>query len=250
MHPYLLILLIVLSVNLHASECQTIRANGASGWEPISHRDTDGQLTGIAIEVVSQVFSQLAVTVKFEKEIPWKRQILQLEKGELDIMVAAYYNQERAKNFSYSQPYHIEKIAIFAHRDRSFNFQGLHSLKGKTGLRPLGGTYGNQFDDFASKNLDIEEYSDYENGMIRLYKGRVDYMVLALFDGLFNAKKYAFPSNIIPLSTDVAQLPIHFLMSKKSPCINLMERINFILTSLTSRNFARNLEDEYLQQLE
>ena len=247
---FLLLLLLALSINLQASECQTIRANGSSGWEPISYRGADRQLSGMAVEVANQVFSQLAVTVNFEKETPWKRQLLQLEKGKLDIMVAAYYNQDRAKKFSYSQPYHIEKIAIFAHRDRAFNFQGLDSLKGKTGLRPLGGTYGNQFDDFASKNLDIEEYSDYENGMRRLYKGRVDYMVLALFDGLFNAKNYAFPSTIIPLSKDVAQLPIHFLMSKKSPCINLMERINSILTNLASRNFSKNLEDEYLQQLE
>jgi len=250
MRQYLLLLLFTLPINLHASECQTIRANGSSGWEPISYRGADRQLSGMAVEVANQVFSQLAVTLKFEKETPWKRQLLQLEKGELDLVIAAYFNDERAKIFGYSQPYYIDKIRIFVLQDRTFDFQDLQSLKGKAGLRPLGGTYGNQFDAFAKDNPNIKEYFDYENGMKRLYKGRVDYMVLALFDGLFNTKKYAYPHKVIPLPKDVAQLPIHFLMSKKSPCINLIERINYALAELKSSNFTKKLKEKYMRQLE
>lgn len=64
---------------------------------------------------------------------------------------------DRAKKFVYSESYHIEEFRIFVRSDRTFDFQNLNSLKGKLGLRPLGGTYGHHFDTFAADNLQIEE---------------------------------------------------------------------------------------------
>ncbi len=247
---YLPLLLFVFSINLNASDCQFIRANGANGWEPFSHRDTNGKLSGIAVEVAEKVFSQLDIKLKFAAELPWKRQLISLENGSLDLIVAAYFNDERSKKFDYSDSYHIENIRVFVRRDRAFDLKNLHSLKGKFGLRPLGGIYGKQFDQFAADNLRIEEYFDTESAMKRLYKGRNDYLVLALFDGLLSAKKYGFSYQIIPLPKNVAQLPIHFLLSKKSPCIDLVENINAKLTELKSTKFIKNLQEKYLRQVD
>ncbi len=249
-NQYLLLLLFTFSVNLQASECQTIRVNGPNGWEPISYRDDNGQLTGMAVEVVNRVFAQLGVKLKYGPKLPWKRQQHRLENGTLDLIIAAYFNKDRAKKFTYSEAYHIEKISIFVHRDRAFEFQSLDNLKGKMGLRPLGGTYGDHFDKFAKNHLNIKEYSDYGSNIHRIYQGHEDYIILALLDGLISAKKYGYYSTVIPLPKDVAQLPIHFLLSKKSPCINLIKRINSALTDLKSSNFTKNIEEKYLRQLE
>lgn len=129
---------------------------------------------------------------------------------------------DRAKKFVYSESYHIEEFRIFVRSDRTFDFQNLNSLKGKLGLRPLGGTYGHHFDSFAADNLQIEEYAHYGSGMKRIHNGRRDFLVLALFDGLISAKKYGFASEIIPLPKNAVQLPVHFLISKKSPCRGLI----------------------------
>ncbi len=250
MHQYLLLLLFALSINLQASECQSIKVNGPSGWEPVSYRGADGQLSGMAVEVANRVFSQLRVELKFGPKLPWKRQLYQLENGTIDLIIAAYFNDDRDKRFVYSEPYHIEKISIFVHRDRVFEFQNLDNLKGKIGLRPLGGTYGNHFDKFAKDNLSIREYSDAGSNIHRIYQGHEDYVILALLDGLISAKKYGHYSKVIPLPKEVAKLPIHFLLSKKSPCIKLIERINPILTNLKSSSFTKNIEEKYLRQLE
>ncbi len=246
---YLPLLFCVLSINLNALECTSIRANGPNGWGAISQRNENGALSGIAVEVAEKVFSQLAVKLKLGDILPWKRQQYYLETGEIDLVIAAYYNDDRAKIFSYSDPYHTDDIRVFVHKDRLFDFKNLHSLKGKLGLRPLGGTYGNQFDKFAVDHLNIEEYFYTEYGMKRLHSKRVDFLVLALLDGLLTAKKYGISANIVPLPKNVTQLPIHFLLSNKSPCIKLLERINHILTELKASHFIKNLEKKYLRQL-
>ncbi len=246
---YLMLLVLMLPINLYAAECQSIQINGSTGWEPISYRNADGELVGIAVEVAKRIFSQLGVNIIIGKDLPWKRQQLRLEKGSLDLINAAYYNDKRSKKFLYSQPYHIEKIAIFVHIDRSFEFKDLHSLKGKVGLRPLGGTYGNDFDQFATDNLNIAEFSDNESSLKRIDQGKEDYLVLALMDGLFSAHKHGYSSSIIPLTKNVAQLPIYFLMSKKSPCAHLIKKINSRLKELKSSNFIKNLEEKYLLKL-
>ncbi len=250
MRQYLLLLLFTLPINLHASECQTIRANGPNGWEPISYRGAHDQLSGMAVEVANRVFSQLGVTLRYGPKLLWKRQLHRLEHGTLDLIIAAYFNKNRDKRFTYSKPYHIEKISIFVHKDRTFEFQNLDNLKGKIGLRPLGGTYGDHFDKFAKDNLNIKEYSDAGSNIHRIYQGNEDYVILALLDGLISAKKYGYYSKVIPLPKEVSKLPIHFLLSKKSPCIKLMERINPILTNLKSSSFTKNIEEKYLRQLE
>lgn len=249
MHRYLLFLVFMLPIDLYAAECQTIQVNGSSGWEPISYRNADGELVGIAVEVAKRVFSQLGVNVIIGKNVPWKRQQLRLEKGSLDLINAAYYNDKRSKKFLYSQPYHIEKIAIFVHKNRSFEFKNLHSLKGKKGLRPLGGTYGNDFDQFAKNNLNLAEFSNNESSLKRIEQGKEDYLVLALMDGLFSAHKHGYSSSIIPLTKNVAKLPIYFLMSKKSSCAHLIKKINSQLKELESSNFINNLKNKYLLKL-
>lgn len=64
---YFPLLLFSFSINLSASECQSILANGSSGWEPISHQDSKGGLSGMGVEVAKQVFLQLDVELTFEK---------------------------------------------------------------------------------------------------------------------------------------------------------------------------------------
>lgn len=86
--------------------------------------------------------------------------------------------------------------------------------------------------------------------MKRIHKGRRDFLILALFDGLISAKKYGFASEITPLPKNEAQLPVHFLISKKSTCRGLTKRINSILTALKVTNFIKSLEEKYLRQLD
>jgi polar amino acid transport system substrate-binding protein len=239
----------VFPVSLQASQCQSIKVNGPNGWEPISYRNTDDQLTGIAIEVAQEVFNTLQVKLEILDHLPWKRQQLWLENGTLDLIVAAYFNDERAKKFTYSDSYHSDDIAVFVRKNKAFKYKGLHSLKGKIGLRPLGGTYGNHFDQFAEQHLNIVEYSNHESSMKRIHKGNEDYLVLALMDGLFSAYKYGLSSEITPIAKGIAQLPIHFLMSKKSPCVKLMTKINQVLKKLESSHFTKRLEEKYLNKL-
>lgn len=249
MRRCLLLILFVFPVCLQASQCQSIKVNGPNGWEPISYRTAAGQLTGMAIEVAQEVFKTLQVKLHISENLPWKRQQHRLETGTLDLIVAAYFNDERAKKFAYSAPYHSDNISIFVRKDKTFEFKNLHSLKGKIGLRPLGGTYGNHFDQFAEQHLKLIEYTDNESSMKRIYKGKEDYLVLALMDGLFSAYKYGLSSEITPIAKGIAQLPIHFLMSKKSPCVKLMTKINQVLKKLESSHFTKRLEEKYLNKL-
>ncbi|ALU46012.1 hypothetical protein AT705_24135 [Pseudoalteromonas rubra] len=49
-------------------------------------------------------------------------------------------------------PYYRNEIRVFVHKDRPFVFEKLEHLKGRVGLKPLGGSYGQAFDSFVAEN--------------------------------------------------------------------------------------------------
>lgn len=249
MNRIIAILILFFVYKVQASDCQTIRINGSSGWQPVSFRDSSGRLTGIAADVANKVFSQLNINIEFGTELPWKRQLRSLESGSLDMMMGAYYNDQRAQKYLYSRPFYQEKISIFIRNYRYSEFENLLSLKGKKGLIPLGGTFGSKFDDFADKHLSVSKFVDSERAYMQIHSGRADYLVAAKYDGLFRAKNYGYASELVPAAFDAEELPVHFLISKKSPCSGLLTEINENIEALNASDFVTKLSEKYLAEL-
>lgn len=238
-------LLVILNISTPSEGCDTLKTNGPIGWVPIVYRDTNDNLTGVAVDVAKKVFDSLNVRLEIQPHIPWKRQLKKLKNGSLDMIIAAYHSDERAGIYEYSVPFAYEKIGIFTHRDRQFKINSKDDLIGKLGLRPRGGTYGSEFDQFAKDNLDFIEFSDKKKSLELLYSGRADYLVLSFNDGLLNAKRFGFQDEIVLLNHHIAETSIHFLFSKKSPCKSLLSKTNSELSKLVRDKEIGRIEKKF-----
>ncbi len=230
--------------------CNTVRVNGTVDWHPIIVRfDNSTKVRGIAPEVAAEVFRRIAIPMNVEPLIPWKRLFRKMDKGELDVVLGVYWTAERDRKYGYSEPITKDEIAVFVRKDNQFPLKELSDLIGHHGLRPLGGSYGETFDTFVKQNnLDIKEISSSTpQGIMRMLAiGRADYVVLSRYDGVADVRAIGKIGEIVDLPWPVASNDIHFLFSRKSPCIKLLERVNTVIRSLKEEGFIKKIETKFL----
>ena len=245
----LTLMLMTASGPANAEECQSVRVNSTTDWFPVIMRDPNsGALSGILFDVSTLLFAQMDVKISIQPLTPWKRLFPQMDQGGLDAILGVYWNSERAKKYSYSNPITQDDVAVFVRKGREDSFKDLTDLIGHTGVRPLGGSYGEEFDQFARQKLTIEQVPAEEHDrMINMVAlGRVDYAVLAYYDGLSDIKRTGNQEKVVALSWPVAKNPVHILFSRQSPCADLVPELNRLIARMHRDGTIKDLEMKYL----
>lgn len=233
-----------------ADQCKLMKYAGASEWQPISYIDDAGLYRGLVYDIMLAVTKPLNIELTSVPERPWTRVIDDLQKGKIDAVFGAYYNEDRAKKFIYSTSLLQDKIKLFVRHDNQFNFSKLKDLLGKTGVRPFGGSYGDIFDSFDKQHLNLDRIKKAELMLKMVQAGRVDFMVLAELDGMYEVKKAGLLKQVIPLQQDVAKLDIYVLFSKSSDCINKIPNINQSIKEIKDQGITEKLYLGYLQSIQ
>ncbi|WP_417452742.1 substrate-binding periplasmic protein [Kiloniella sp.] len=253
---YIILVLYVFSTSLWMMEsvalsdgknCNAIRVNGASDWYPVLMYTEETEVHhGIAIDIAREIFRRLDVAIIDEPALPWKRMLRQLDKGELDLLLGAYWTNERAQIYGYTEPLIKDEVAIFVRKGEEFPLDGLEDLVGLVGLRPLGGSYGEKFDLYAKKYLDIHGVK-VDGTLDLLLTGRANYAVLGRYDGIADLQETGNSNRIKDLPWPVASNNVHLMMSRASPCYYLLDDINKVIRELHKEGFTEKLEARYLQ---
>lgn len=228
-----------------STKCKTVSINGAKGWIPVSYYN-DGKLTGVVPNIVTNIFNEIGIEVKQQPIIPWKRLLNDLEKGSLDVLTGAYYNNERAEKYQYSHVITVDEVRIFVKKGEEFPFYDLSDLKKRIGVRPMGGSYGQSFDDYAKKNLHINENNSTLAMLKLLIQDKVDYAVWGYFDGLGNITQHHYQDQITVLATPVSSNNVYALFSRQSPCASQIHRFNQILNRMHSNGDIDEIVEEHL----
>lgn len=88
------------------------------GWEPYvpyQFAGAGGEVTGADIVLMRELAAAIGCEVVF-KELPWARQLLELENGAIDVVMSASRTPERAEYALFSMPYRRAEMAIFVRR--------------------------------------------------------------------------------------------------------------------------------------
>jgi polar amino acid transport system substrate-binding protein len=152
------------------------------GWEPYLPYQfaTDGEVTGADVVLMRELASAIGCEVVFE-ELPWARQLLELEQGTLDVAMSASWTPERAAYAHFSVPYRRADRAIFVRRGTvsQYPLSALADVPG-IGFRLgviLGYYYGPEFEAlkrdpaFAAY---IDPAADYPTNIKKLLHARID----------------------------------------------------------------------------
>lgn len=155
----------------------------------IAEFDANGKevpLSKTNLQLLSYIENQ--ANIQFDlKRVPWKRAIESALSGD-GMLMGMSITKERLQKFVFSEPINGNGNWLVTRCDRSFKFDRLEDLKGKTIGIVSGTSVGEEFDQQANQLFQVEH--DTGAGIARLQKlaiNRVD--ALIWYGGISNAKE-------------------------------------------------------------
>ena len=121
------------------------------GWEPwgiYQYQDENGKLQGLDVELITAI-SKIANCNLTWRKLPWKRHLLEIENGRIDLATGASKNPEREEYAYFSLPYRTESVVLFVRKGEThlFPFENIKDIM-NTQFRlgtTLGYDYGEAF---------------------------------------------------------------------------------------------------------
>lgn len=169
-------------------------------FAPMGYRDEAGKLVGFDIDLAKAVCELLDVTPEF-KTIDWAAKELALESGTVDcIWNGLSVTPQRKSAMSLSQPYLNNKIIIMGKEGLSVsNVAELASYRVgvQAGSAALDAIRVNEA--YASISSQITEYPTYDEAILDLQAGRLDFIVIDEVYGNYKNQQLEQPLTISPV---------------------------------------------------
>ncbi|MCK7614294.1 substrate-binding periplasmic protein [Roseibium sediminicola] len=228
--------------------CSEVKLNGSGVWYPVSMRqEASGTLNGVFPDLGREILTSLHVNVAEGPDLPWNRVLVLLEKGQIDVLAGAYKTDERLKKYGVSRPVMQEEVGIFIRKSLESRPQSLKDLIGLRGVAPFGASFGEEFENFATESLSIDRqpFDDFKTYMRLLMEDKADYLVIARQDGVMMIDETGAVDLVEVLPWPAAVNTLHFLFSRATPCIALLEPFNEALTKRIDAGALKGLLDSY-----
>ena len=228
-------------------------------WQPYEYRNIttpNNELTGMDIELLRVLAAKLKTTVSYT-ETPWTDHLNDLKAGTKDVASGATYTDERASYAYFSVPYRFEVDSLFVARDvhKELGFSNIKELLAKFRLQNfrLGALSGVEY---ASPDLNkfiqdkdnadiITMIEDEVAGTKAITTDLIDGFITDRITGaavILNAKA-GNKIEEVPLNLST---PIHFMFSKKSMSLEMVEQFNDIITNFTTSSEYKTIVRNYL----
>lgn len=119
----------------------------ADAWPPF----TDATLIngGLATDIVSTALARAGYASDFE-QVPWARALLGVGEGRYDVLVNAWYNDERTRIGQFSGEYLLNRVRFLKRKDAPIEYNNLQQLHTYPIAVVRGYAYSKVFDDDAS----------------------------------------------------------------------------------------------------
>jgi polar amino acid transport system substrate-binding protein len=223
-----------------------LEISGLPNYPPVLW-EAKGTLMGVGAELAGTICAELEVSFKF-KPLPWARALSEAEQGKIDMIAGAYFKKDREVYMDYSIPFMKDPGAVFVRTGHAFDFKDLKDLKGRKGVTMLGYSWGEAFDQYAEKHLDMTTVTKPLQALKMLERGRVDYFVYGLYSGEFVATKTGMANQVEALPHFVSEENLYLTFSKKSTFRHLLPRANDIIKRLKAQGVIDGWVEQYLEK--
>jgi polar amino acid transport system substrate-binding protein len=206
-------LLALLLLPLSAMAAEALRLV-ADPWPPFN--DQNLLNNGLASDLVSTALARAGYPTTYA-EVPWARAVQGLQRGTYDVVVSAWYADDRATFGYFSQPYLINRIRFLQRKGSAIQFSQLSDLYAHSIAVVRGYAYGSQFD--QDNQLHKVEVGGFAMGARMLHARRVQ---LTLEDEI--VARYHLRRELVELKDELEFLPqplsengLHILVSRQHP---------------------------------
>ncbi|WP_044871119.1 transporter substrate-binding domain-containing protein [Pseudomonas sp. LFM046] len=160
--------LFALLLALSSANAETLRM-AADVWPPFTDARLPGN--GLASELVSAALKRAGHRAEYV-EVPWARALRGLQMGDYDLIVNAWYSDERAGYGLFSKPYLTNRILFLKRKGSAVDFQSPDDLKRYSIAVVRGYSYQPSFDN--DTRLHKVPVMGFQMGARMLAAGRVE----------------------------------------------------------------------------
>jgi len=150
----------------------TLTLTGDDAYPPYSRADLPGQ--GFLNVLVAEIFKEAGYEPAIEL-LPWSRALAATESADKDVLIGAFYTEDRAKIYEYSEPFYSAETILLAKSDYPVStYSDFSDLSGaKVGIIQDNAYPGGILD----ADLDFEAVTDFNLNLRKLDGGRIDLVV-------------------------------------------------------------------------
>jgi polar amino acid transport system substrate-binding protein len=239
-----LIYLLLIAVTFAFAEPESLRI----GWQDSppyqfieSHVTSVTGVTGIDAEIPRTVLeTTLKESISFV-DVPWKRQLMWIESGNLDVVMGASITKERKEFAYFSIPYRYEEVALYVRSSSldSFKIDSIADIVnpnfGKLGVFQ-GSYYGDDFKELSKDSIFSSKIAEVNGDIQNLKKlklGRIDGFLMDPFIASVLIAQNGNETEIVRHSMPSIEVSsLHFMYSKKSFSPSKVSQIDSVITTM------------------
>lgn len=186
----------------------------ADSWPPFTQASLLNN--GLASDLVSTALQRAGYGTEYE-QVPWARALLGVEEGRYDVLINAWFSEDRTRIGQFSGEYLLNRVRFLKRSRSSVQFRDLSQLYERPIAVVRGYSYSAEFDN--DPLLEKVPVSDFSMALRMVAAGRVD---LAVEDE-FVARYYlaAEPKHVRDklefLPKSLSENSLHILVSLKNP---------------------------------
>lgn len=199
-------LLLVAVTETHARQVAMCTVN----WEPYYGEELPRN--GFFTAIVRAAFERGGHSASTEF-MPFARAMLEVKQGDRDVLLGAYYNEERARTYISSDPIYTDEVGIVAHEDLGLTeFDSLRDLSDYTIGYGRGYSVNEEFDN--AEYLDKEAESQILN-LRKLFAGRIDLIAGSFASIQYLAKREGHDvDELVFLEPTLKESTLHIMISR------------------------------------
>lgn len=235
------------SSNVWGNSCDSLEYNGGDDWYPFFFRE-EGNGLGIANDVLKKASSSINQTIELSNSMPWKRQLLELKFGHLDIIAGVTKTPENEEHFLFSTPVTHANLTVFSRHDANLDIKTLSDLKNLRGVKLLGMSLGKELNKYVLKELIVDETRSLESMFKMMQYGRVDYAIAYEEAGLRYVDKLGLSPVIKSHNISLSSDSIHIMVAKNNSCLENMDAIFKQIELLKNTQELNTIIEKYSTQ--
>lgn len=241
---YLLLLVCLVVWSTPSIACTKLSYNGGEEWFPFFYRK-GGIALGIVNDVLKNATDQSGFNLSLATPKPWKRLLLELKSGSLELLAGVTHDPAWGPDFLYSVPVAHIDISIFNLHQSDFTFKELTDLNGKFGVKTLGMNLSPTVEDYAFENLVIEETVSAKSLFKMIEVGRVDYGIMYKYAGEQFLRENKLDKLIKAQPVSLAVENVYIAATQKSPCTNNIKQILAAIESMKEAGKVKAIYEHY-----
>jgi len=233
--------------------CRQLTATGNPEYPPYLWRDPQNpqQLIGANADLLRHLAGELGLEVKIVYGGPWSRAQEEVRTGRIDLMAGYFMTEARQQAMDFVKPPFLHTPSVvWVRQEGGFDYHTWADLKGRKGGTLVNNSHGQEFDDYARANLNLEAVPGASQAFQKLLLKRNDYVIYEQYPGMALARTLGMEDKLKVLDPPVSSEGLYLALSHGSPCNRpeLRELLQRKMQEIASSSLPEQLVTQNLER--